>query len=106
MNAALWVFHFAVLTFAISVLQVPYTAMIITHEKMNAYAYISIADMLLKLIAVILLPNLSDKLEKSIRTFFIGAIFFLYWLYESSIKFRAQQIVAVCSDKSLIKNHF
>lgn len=63
MNAALWVYHFAVFSFVLSMLQVPFTALIITHERMNVYALISIGDVALKLLLVLILPYLPfDKL--------------------------------------------
>lgn len=63
MNAALWVYHFAVFSFVLSMLQVPFTALIITHEQMNVYALISIGDVALKLLLVLILPYLPfDKL--------------------------------------------
>lgn len=55
MYAANWVFHCSVLSFAISVLNVPYNASIVAHEKMGVYAYISIIEALLKLLIVYLL---------------------------------------------------
>ena len=63
MSAALWVYHFAVFSFVLSMLQVPFTALIITHERMNVYALISIGDVALKLLLVLILPYLPfDKL--------------------------------------------
>ena len=63
MSAALWVYHFAVFSFVLSMLQVPFTALIITHEQMNVYALISIGDVALKLLLVLILPYLPfDKL--------------------------------------------
>ncbi len=63
MSAALWVYHFAVFSFVLSMLQVPFTALIITHERMNVYAFISIGDVALKLLLVLILPYLHfDKL--------------------------------------------
>ena len=44
MVAANWVFQFSLLTFAISLISVPYNACIIAHEKMSAFAYISIFE--------------------------------------------------------------
>ena len=49
-NAARWVFHFAVLSFAINLISVPYNAAIIAHEKMSAFAYISILEAVLRLV--------------------------------------------------------
>lgn len=54
-NAALWVYHFSVLGCCISVLRIPYNAVIIAYEKMSFYAYISIMEAILKLLAVYLL---------------------------------------------------
>lgn len=51
-NAAMWVFQFALLSFIFSLLANPYQAMIIAKERMGIYAYISIADVILKLLIV------------------------------------------------------
>ncbi len=49
MAAANWVFQFSVVTFIVNVISVPYNATIIAHEKMSAFAYISIYEALMKL---------------------------------------------------------
>ena len=62
-NAANWVFQFSVLTFAINLWSVPYNAFIIAHEKMSAFAYISIFDAIAKLgIAFLIIYSPYDKL--------------------------------------------
>ncbi len=53
--AANWVFQFAILTFLTNIIQVPYNAVLIAHEKMSVYAYISIMEAFLKLGIVYLL---------------------------------------------------
>lgn len=50
--AAMWVFQFSLLSFVVSLLTNPFGAMIIAKEKMGIYAYISIADVVLKLLIV------------------------------------------------------
>ena len=55
MMAANWVFQCSLLTFAINLISIPYNACIIAHEKMNAFAYVSILEAVLKLGAVLLL---------------------------------------------------
>lgn len=47
--AANWVMHFSVLTFCINLISVPYNATIVAHEKMSAFAYISIFEACCKL---------------------------------------------------------
>lgn len=54
-TAAIWVFEFSLLTFLVSVINVPYNAAIIAYEKMSAFAYISIVEVVLKLLIVYLL---------------------------------------------------
>lgn len=55
LDAAFWVMHCSILTFALNLINVPYNACIIAHEKMEAFAYISIVDVFLKLGVVLLL---------------------------------------------------
>ncbi len=49
MNAAFWVYQFSVITVAFNITCVPFNASIIAHEKMSAFAYISLIDAFLKL---------------------------------------------------------
>lgn len=51
--AAKWVFHASVFTFVISLLSVPFSASIVSHEKMSAFAYIGILDIILRLLIVL-----------------------------------------------------
>ncbi len=59
-----WVYQFSVLTFIFNILRVPYSASIISFERMSFYAYISIVEVLLNLVIVfMLLLNIGlDKL--------------------------------------------
>ena len=62
-NAVFWVFQFSIITTSLSLISVPYNASIIAHEKMSAFAYISILDVTLKLLIVFLLQVINfDKL--------------------------------------------
>lgn len=63
MVAANWVFQFSILTFAINLISVPYNASIIAHERMSAFAYISILEALGKLaIAYLITISPMDRL--------------------------------------------
>ena len=63
MIAANWVYQFSVLSFIVSVYYVPYNAVIIANEKMEAFAMIGIVEVILKLLIVFLLPVIAyDKL--------------------------------------------
>ncbi len=50
LTAAKWVLQFSLITLIISLISVPYNAAIIAHERMSAFAYISILEALGKLV--------------------------------------------------------
>ena len=50
MYAANWVFQLSLLTFVINLISIPYNAAIIAHERMSAFAYISIFEAVSKLL--------------------------------------------------------
>lgn len=55
MTAALWVYHFSVITFIANLIRIPYNASIIAYEQMDFFAYLSLLEVILKLIIVYLL---------------------------------------------------
>lgn len=62
-TAAFWVYQFSIITVCFQILQLPYMSAIIAHEKMGAFAYISIWDVTIKLVAVYIIQVIeSDKL--------------------------------------------
>lgn len=64
LEAAMWAFHLSVLGFVFSLIKIPFESLIVAHEKMDFYAYVSIADVLLKLLnAFSLLYIAIDKLK-------------------------------------------
>ena len=46
-DAAFWVYQFSVLTCIVNLINIPYDALVIAHEKMDAYAFISILQVVL-----------------------------------------------------------
>ena len=63
MTAANWVLQFSIVTFVIGLISVPYNAAIIAHEKMSAFAYISILEAVGKLaIAFLIMVSPMDRL--------------------------------------------
>jgi O-antigen/teichoic acid export membrane protein len=62
--AAKWVFNCSLFSFIASVLSTPYQALIIAHEKMDIYAFVSLGETISKLLIVYLLLIISfDKLK-------------------------------------------
>lgn len=63
-EATLWVYHLSILSMSIMIISVPYNACIIAHERMDAFAYISVIEVTLKLLIVYLLQiTNTDKLK-------------------------------------------
>jgi len=80
-EAANWVYQFSVASFIVTIMGVPYNATIISNERMKIYAYISIIDVLMKLIIVFsLLWIRYDKLKiYAVLTFFVTVIIFMIY---------------------------
>ncbi len=102
--AANWVLQFSIVTFAISVIQTPFHSNIIAHERMDAYAFISIAEIVFKLLIVISLAYcLYDRLIYYGGLMMLSSIlvFVLYFLY-CVIKIKDTKYLWFW-DKSLVK---
>lgn len=84
MQAALWVYQFSIVSFLLQMLVIPYNAIIIAREEMRIYAYISVAEALLKLfiIYILLIVN-SDKLVSYAVLMFLATLLIstLYCIY-------------------------
>lgn len=90
LSAANWIFHFTVLSFMVSVIRTPFNAIIMAHEKMNIYAYISILEVSLNLLVAFFLSWIdADKLKLYSLLIFavtiiVTIIYILYCLYSYS----------------------
>jgi O-antigen/teichoic acid export membrane protein len=63
LTAAFWLLQISAVTFVFSLMSVPYNADIVSHERMSAFAYISIIEAILKLgIVFLLVLSPFDKL--------------------------------------------
>ncbi len=107
MNAAIMVYHFSVMTFVVSILMIPYNATIIAREKMSIYAYISIIEVILKLLLVFLLQELSyDKLViYGLMMFFVSCSIVFFYRYYCLKNFYECKLLWIW-DKNLLKGLF
>ncbi|MBR2630319.1 MAG: lipopolysaccharide biosynthesis protein [Bacteroidaceae bacterium] len=63
-EASLYVYHCSIFTTMIHIISIPYNSLIIAYERMNIFAYISIIEVILKLVVVFFLLVLPfDRLE-------------------------------------------
>ena len=82
-EAANWIFHGAMVVLFFSFLSIPYNAVIISNEKMNLFAYLSISDVLLKLLIVYLLKVLPFDHLKTYSVLLACTGFINFMLYKS-----------------------
>lgn len=63
-TAAMWVYQISIITTVYAIIATPYNAIIISYEKMNIFAYISIVEVIFKLITayILLFYIKTDKL--------------------------------------------
>jgi len=53
MNAANWIYQFSIFSFISIIMQVPYSSAVIAHEDMSIFAKISIAESMIKFLAIL-----------------------------------------------------
>ena len=105
--AANWCFQFSVLSFCINLVTVPYRACIVAHERMQAFAYVSIIEGTVKLIiAFVIMYNPFDRLVYFALLSFLLTNFirFIYQTY-------CRRTFAECKyhfvfDKAMLKDMF
>lgn len=84
--AANWVFQASVLTFVINLLSVPFSASIVSHERMSAFAYIGILDIMLRLLIVLFIAYSGWNFDRLIiySLLLVGVVCIMqaiYWNY-------------------------
>lgn len=84
--AANMVFHASLFSFVIGLLSVPFNASIVAHEKMTAFAYIGVLDIILRLIIVLFIAYSGYVFDRlivysllSVLVSFIMQL--IYWVY-------------------------
>lgn len=103
-DAAFWVFQLSIITCIVNLISIPYNALIIAHEKINAFAFISIIQVVVTCISAYFLSFFSDnRLEIYALLMAIISIFIrgLYQIY-CHIKFKEAKY-RFFVDKTLVK---
>ena len=104
--AAFWVYQFAVFSTMAQIVQVPYNAALAAHEKFNIYAYMSIYDVVMKLLIVFLIQIASfDKLifYATLYTTVSLSSTLIYNIYCRKNFVECRSTIKGCFDKSLCK---
>ena len=97
MYAAHWVYQFSILSMIIGVTQVPYTATIISHERIDIYAYVDLVNIFTRLLIVYLLVFCDyDKLILySLLMTFMNILTALYYRYFCNKHFQESRLKLV-----------
>ena len=105
LSSARLLFHCSILSMALTILQVPYSSVIMAFEKLDYYAIVGVIDTLLKLLIVIVLDYLGgDRLEKyAILLLCVASVvFLLYFVYAKNKLIKGK--IKLVIDKALLKN--
>jgi O-antigen/teichoic acid export membrane protein len=88
-DAAAWVYQFAIFSFMVRIISTPYLAIITAREHMQAYAYLSILEVIFKLGIVFLLIYFPiDKLKLyAVLLFVVEILIAATYIVYSTIKF-------------------
>lgn len=103
-EAALWVYHCAIMTTVITIIGMPYTSLIIAYERMNIFTYLSLIEVFLKLAIVWGIVYISyDKLiVYSILYLLVQLIIQLGYGCYCTIKLRESRLCLIL-DRHLLK---
>ena len=82
--AAQWIFQFSIVSFIAVILQAPYSAAIMAHERFDYYAIVGVLDAVLKLLIALVIPYLAWDRLILYGLLLLGVSilnFFLYFVY-------------------------
>ena len=102
---AFWVFQCSLISLAIGLISSSYNSLIIAHEKMSIYAYVSIADVVVKLaICYIIMAFDGDRLILlSVISVFVALAFRSFYAWYCGRHFEEAHYSPKIFDKSLLK---
>jgi O-antigen/teichoic acid export membrane protein len=104
-EAALFIYQFSVFSFIVNIAYIPFIGMIIAHEDMHIYAYISIVESVLKLcVAFLLILIPQSKLELySVLIFIVSLINASIYIGICFVKYEECQFRKLYWDKCIFK---
>lgn len=108
MTAALWAYQIGILSMAVSIIQVPYGATIIAHEKMDIYAYMSLFDVGAKLLFAYLIQVMGgDKMILwALMTMIVKMLYAAIHISYCNRQFEEARSLNFHKDKPLYKQLF
>ena len=107
MVAANWVYQFSIITFVINLISIPYHSSIIAHERMGAFAYISILEAAFHLIIAwtISVASLDRLIYYALMLVVVALIVRLIYIWYCKKNFEECSYVFIY-DKKILKDMF
>jgi len=104
-NAAQWIFQFSILQMILVLMNVPYISIVVSREKFNIFAYMSIFEAVARLVIVYLLVVIDfDKLKLfSVLNFGVSCLVFVIYRKYCLSNFR-ETAFKFCREKVLYKD--
>lgn len=89
MDAAFWCFHFSLFAFIFSIIQIPFSAAVFSHEDMDVYAIISTIDCILRLLVAFFIgKTIIDNLSfYSGGLVIVAIIVFLMYMFVGYLRY-------------------
>ena len=105
MWAANWVFQFSVLSVAVNIINTPFVAAVTSHERFDVYAYLSIFDVVGKIVVLFLLVVIPmDKLVLyALMIFMVSAAGASVYTWFCRARFSETRHLTFQTDKPLLK---
>lgn len=105
--AANWVFQFSLFSLIFLVLQVPFSAAVMAHERMDYYATVGVLDVFLKLAIVLVLPyiGVDSLIIYGLFVFVVSILNFLLYFVYAYKNFKELKLAKVYHN-DLFKNIF
>lgn len=104
-DAVIFLFHCSVISFISTLLYAPFVSIIIAHEDMDIYAYISVIEVFLKLVVVFVLLYVDyDKLiVYGVLLLFVSMFIGLIYIITCLLKYEEVQLKKIYWDKKIFK---
>lgn len=104
-NAAVALFHCTIISFLCSIIQSPFIAAVLAHERMGLYSIMSILDALLKLLIAFILPYLGGNPLLTYGFLLVIVSFLLLFIYFLYTRIRFDEVrFAFGFDMGLLKS--
>lgn len=105
-NSVQYVYQFSILTASLGILQVPFSALVISYERMDVFAFIEVLNVLAKCSIIFLLPFFSNRLGAyAFLIFLVAFMVFLCYIFYCKKRISGYSL-SLYTDKDVAKPIF